>query len=260
MPAWRELTHAAFHHPIWYRARYGLFARRREEADFFATPELYDRTDPARVPAVFADFVGGVEGRGSFERACEIARRLRQGRRAGGALGRDAIGALRGIVEEERGVCSDYAQVFVGLCAAASIPCREWGVSLDGMRGGSGHSFCEVWHDEFARWVIVDPLLLLSWQRVEDGAPVGVVELTAGASVCAASLGEPDFATPVIELYYRDPKGVYFLLTNNDVFVGQTIERRLDRLPVPLRQGILAALGYHPRYVVLASGGRSTPM
>lgn len=55
--------------------------------------------------------------------------------------------------------CSDYTEAFLGLCAAAGIPAREWGITADRLRGPRGHSLVEIYARKTGKWQILDPFV-----------------------------------------------------------------------------------------------------
>ena len=73
--------------------------------------------------------------------------------------------------------CSDYMRAFVGLCAAAGIPAREWGITADDLKGSNGHSLVEIWNQQAGQWQIVDPFVG-GWPSKADrpGTGIGIVE------------------------------------------------------------------------------------
>ena len=73
--------------------------------------------------------------------------------------------------------CSDYMRAFVGLCAAAGIPAREWGITADDLKGSNGHSLVEIWNRQAGQWQIVDPFVG-GWPSKADrpGKGIGIVE------------------------------------------------------------------------------------
>jgi hypothetical protein len=60
----------------------------------------------------------------------------------------------RAIVEEGRGYCSDYIDVFVALAHAVGIPVRSWAFSFDGF-GGRTHSGRDL-RSALGQWIMLD--------------------------------------------------------------------------------------------------------
>lgn len=77
------------------------------------------------------------------------------GKRNGSAIQSDLSRSYKLIVEEGRGYCGDYADVFTALAGAAGLHTRSWAFSFDGF-GGRGHIFNEVWDGTRQRWVALD--------------------------------------------------------------------------------------------------------
>jgi len=64
------------------------------------------------------------------------------------------------VLELRRGVCQDFAHVFLGACRASRIPCRYvsgylYDVALEGGHAAS-HAWVDVWTDEQG-WISLDP-------------------------------------------------------------------------------------------------------
>ena len=65
----------------------------------------------------------------------------------------------RGALDEGRGDCTDYADLFVALCRARSIPARvAKGIVTEFGEDTSKHSWAEAWLGPALGWVAFDPL------------------------------------------------------------------------------------------------------
>jgi transglutaminase-like putative cysteine protease len=56
-----------------------------------------------------------------------------------------------------RGVCQDFAHVFIGVCRALGLPARYVSGYLSHPGEIATHAWCQVWAGEVAGWVDVDP-------------------------------------------------------------------------------------------------------
>ncbi len=93
---------------------------------------------------------------GDWATAMAIAHHLLDGgKRRSEAIQADLSTTYRAIVDEGRGYCGDYADVFMALANAAGLHSRAWAFSFDGF-GGHGHIFNEVWDGQQGRWVALD--------------------------------------------------------------------------------------------------------
>ncbi|MBL4888757.1 MAG: transglutaminase domain-containing protein [Candidatus Lindowbacteria bacterium] len=70
------------------------------------------------------------------------------------------------------GLCSEYSVVFLQASQSQGFQPRI--VSLESSTG-SGHRVVEVWSKSFNKWIMMDPLFDLHYEK--DGVPLGVLEL-----------------------------------------------------------------------------------
>lgn len=93
---------------------------------------------------------------GDWDTALAIARHLLDGgKRHSEPIQAGLETTYRAIVNDGRGYCGDYADVFMALAHAAGLHSRAWAFSFDGF-GGHGHIFNEVWDGQRQRWVALD--------------------------------------------------------------------------------------------------------
>src|SRR5580765_6732411 len=111
------------------RLRYALIARIGSARIFGEWPRRRVFR-PRRVPPLFQRVVRRLDlaGADTLETAKRIAVYLSRGHPRGRCLSTHLTAALEAIRHHCGGCCSDYAQVFVGLCAAAGVAAREWGL------------------------------------------------------------------------------------------------------------------------------------
>lgn len=74
--------------------------------------------------------------------------------------------------------CSHYAYLYTVFAAAAGWVARILNVGADHAANSNPHMVCEVWNDEFQKWVVLDPLLV-AWfsHRRQPGVPLGFLEV-----------------------------------------------------------------------------------
>jgi hypothetical protein len=161
--------------------------------------------------------------------------------------------ALHAINRGRGGSCSDWAQVYGGLCAAAGIPVREWGLcdSFTAMR--VGHAFNEIFSAEYGKWVMVDPFV--SMYATLDGTPLGVTELVdyleagRGDDIEFHAIDETRRArvAELVALYFKKC-GHLFFLTHYNVFEQDRIVRAFGWLPTSLLHSLLLVAGRYQRF------------
>lgn len=97
----------------------------------------------------------------------------------------DAIHILKGIRDGSMkgGLCSEYSAVLMQACLALGFQARL--VSIES-RQGAGHRVVEVWSDDFDKWVVMDPLLDLHYER--GGIPLNALDLHA--ALVAGRMGD----------------------------------------------------------------------
>jgi hypothetical protein len=180
----------------------------------------------------------------------------------GGAIQRDSITALHGIVDHGTGYCADFAQVYSGLAHASSIAVREWGMSFDGF-GGNGHSFNEIYDEERQRWVFIDTYFSFYVQDKFTGEPLSVLEFrkkllskSERHSIKVVPINDKRFlfASEANALdYYAGGIGELFMIWGNNVFeydrstavaAADTFSRAIEQLA-----GIV--IGVHPEIRII---------
>lgn len=256
-----ELRYRLKRHPLLYQVRYALILRLGGK-EVFRPPGPVGRS---RVPKIFAERVRDVDAEeGSFAAARRIAYTLSSGHPRGPGMGVDSVRALLAIEAGGRGVCSDYTQVFLGLCAAAGVAAREWGICESFLGSGVGHTVTEVYDTETERWVCLDPFFSLYPASREDGRPLSVVELAELAA--AGETGgvrlvdiDPDGAAGDrrqrwIERYLQ-PGHHFFLLVGNDVFRQDRFLRLVGKVPIPVVHLLMLLSGSYPRFHLYAPSG-----
>jgi hypothetical protein len=257
------MTEAIRRFPL--RLRYALIAR-------IGSTELFDEW-PQRVrghrhlvPELYRSAIRQINlaGADTLEAAKRIARHLSWGHPRGRSLSTHLTAALGAIRRRCGGCCSDYAQVYVALCAAAGLAAREWGLcdSFTTMR--VGHCFNEVFSVEHRKWVMVDPFLTV--HATSGDTPLGVTEIVdkfaagRGDDVQFHLLDEAQraLAASLLPYYYVRPDNLYFLTGQYDVFEEDQVLRRFGWLPTSLLHSVLLLAGrYHRFWLYTNAANRS---
>lgn len=76
-------------------------------------------------------------------------------------------------------MCVHYTVAFVTFCVALGIPAR-CAIFTGGVNGPYGHFTAEVWAEEFAKWVLIDPNMDAIFMR--KGGPLSVSEVMLAGS------------------------------------------------------------------------------
>ncbi len=249
--------------PVFYRIRYALITELGGR-DFERRPAPRTETTRQDVPGAFSKIVSGLElaDDGSFDDIRKIAFDLSYGHRRGPGLGYESVTTLKRIYSEKAGVCSDYSQVFLGLCQAASITAREWGVCASFEGRGVGHTFAEVYLEQYGKWVFLDPLYSIYATHRGDSIPLAVtelVDLTTGgrADGIEIKIIEPDWPNQAKRHAYVDrylkADHIFFLLSNNEVFKQDRFLRWSRAVPPPILHPIMILTGNYQRFHVYAN-------
>jgi len=121
---------------------------------------------------------------------------------------KDALDILHEVAKGEQFCCGHYTQVFVACATALGWPARPVGISIadpgfrrDHHRCNVGHSVPEIWSNELAKWIVLDPDLNLHYER--EGTPLSALEvhdawLSRGADSVTVVQEQPEFV-PVNE-------------------------------------------------------------
>lgn len=244
-----------------YQLRFLLIAR-IGPPQVFETENVNEWCETRQVPEAYRQVVARLQldGLSDFEKARRIAYDLSYGHSRGSGLGYDSVSALHHIYHLGEGLCSDYAQVFIGLCLAANLKAREWGLCNDFVDLKIGHSYCEVWCQELREWVFVDPSRSLYAIDTLDESLLSVrrmVDLSTSGKETRILLKQIDASRtlPTGRIHgriFHNGENVFFLLSRNAIF-------RQDRImswrfcPLVIRHGLLYLLGEYYRYEIYAN-------
>ena len=248
-------------HPLLYRLRFALITS-MEDKEIFNRKDLWPDHATPNIPAVFIKKVHSLKLDKSdhFESAKAIAFDLSRGHKRGHGIGRDSSTALDLIYTGRAGVCSDYSQVFLGLCYAAGILAREWGVTEDLVvkHDTLGHSFNEVYSPCLGKWVFIDPSRSIYATNRATGAPLGATELidftTSGTDsqvlfhyIDRAREGKESCPNNDVYLNFNN---IFFLITNNNIFEQDRFLSWADFFPLPLLHAIMILCGKYQRFII----------
>lgn len=88
----------------------------------------------------------------------------------------NALAILQAAAAGERFRCVEYAVVLANCLTALGYPARVVGLQREGLAFGlgKGHVVAEVWCNEFAKWIVLDPQNNALWQA--SGRPLGAAE------------------------------------------------------------------------------------
>ena len=248
-------------HPSSYRIRYALITRLGGD-EFSAPPATSSGgSSTADIPPAFQEAVSrlDLDADPDFADARKLAFDLSRGHRRGPGLGTTSTSALRKIYSGARaGVCSDYTQVFLGLCRAAGVAVREWGMCASFSRSILGHSFAEVYSRKHAKWIFLDPMFSIYAVDAARG-PLSVAEIVdligAGSrdSIETRVIDADGYPGERRRTYfdrYFNSDHAFFLLSNNDVFRQDRFLRWIHVVPLPLLHFLMILAGSYQRFHV----------
>ncbi len=249
-------------HPFLYRTRFALITDVASSKESFDCPSILPRHIASCVPSTFSKKIRSLklDPTDSFESAKEIAFDLSNGHKRGKGLGRDSPTVLDLIYNGDAGVCSDYSQVYLGLCTAAGIPAREWGVTEDLLpeKHTLGHAFNEIYSNRLRKWIFIDAYRSLYATDKTTGLPLSVTEIidfTTAAVDYRIKFHYIDSSQRGLESYpheciYLNPRNVYFLLINNRIFEQDKFLARTSFLPLPASHILMFLAGKYQKYMI----------
>jgi len=215
----KRLRYLLTRHPLFYRVRFAWRARLGSK-EIFRDECSNDHCRENEIPADFRRVVSRLRsgGGGTFEKAKKIAFDLSHGHRAGRGLSCDSVKALRVIYDGGGGICSDYSQVYLGLCIAAGIRAREWGVCDDLRTPSLGHTCNEVYSTEHDKWVFIDTFNSIYAEDRMEHLPLSVTEVVDSITalrprqiefqhIDAERIGQA--VVPLTDLYLQ-PSNIFF--------------------------------------------------
>jgi len=238
------------------RLRYALIARIGSARMFGAWPRRRILR-PRPIPDLLRRTIRRLDlaDIGTFEAAKRIARYLSRGHPRGKCVSTHLAGALEAIRRHRGGCCSDFAQVYVGLCVAAGVSVREWGLCDGFTTMRIGHCFNEVFSTEHGKWALVDPFLSV-YATSGGSEPLSVTEMVD--TVAAGRGDDVEFhwideaqrtkAARMASQYYLDADNLFFLTGHYNVFEEDRLLRAVSWLPTSVLHSLLMLLGRYHRF------------
>jgi len=148
-------------HPFLYTTRFRLLSKNSnvDKIESISYNSWNPKTD---IPDYFYEindiiFASG-KPNSDFELIKHLTTWLCLNARVGSGLSEPSDKALKSMLYGSGGVCSDLAQVFNNFCVINDILVREWGTTSAPFNPeNGGHSFNEVYVNEFEQWILIDP-------------------------------------------------------------------------------------------------------
>ncbi len=168
------------------------------------------------------------------------------------------VKAYVGIVQQGRGYCADFTQVFNGLGYATDVFVREWGMSF-GNFSGEGHAFNEVYLPQSRTWAFIDPLNSFYVFSQKLQRPLSVLEffgeLDEGPRRLQLIGLNRDFTDSKQQMidYYRQGTDTLFMWQSNSVFSydEHPVMALLTYLPRSIEQLLALVMGIHPKLLIV---------
>lgn len=176
----KKLLWAIKRHPFLYLTRFKLLSRNSsiEEIETYN----YNNVNPkSEIPKYFLEINDLIFENGKPEKDSEIVKKigvwLKKNINGGPGLSVPSEQALKIMLNEKGGVCSDRAQIFNSFCVLNDIQVREWGSTRGPYnKAYGGHSFNEVFCSDLNKWVLIDISYCIMFY-FENDIPLSVVEL-----------------------------------------------------------------------------------
>lgn len=119
-----------------------------------ASFRLETRSAPANIRRGVETALQGAPA-SDWARALRLTEHLVRGARRGGAIQAELGTNYDRIVNEGRGYCADFTEVFLAMAHEAGIASRQWAFAFDGF-GGHGHVLVEIFDRADGRWKMID--------------------------------------------------------------------------------------------------------
>lgn len=234
------------HEPNLHRIRAALIYK-RVALEALADPQAGKITAENRAPAAIraltlAAGAQGLNTDGNFQKALRLAQLLiyRNYPLLSDAKTGPAV-KLNQIRSGSTAFCSDYTEAFVGLCAAAGIPAREWGITADELKGPRGHSLVEIYDRPSGTWWILDPFVGGWPSRIErSNTGIGIYDYLreAKGNIAWHAISDADLRWKPVKEVYNAAQVSLFLIAGQRIF-----EPIAGPFPEPVRQSIKIVTG-----------------
>ncbi|WP_299226393.1 hypothetical protein [uncultured Psychroserpens sp.] len=163
--------------------------------------------------------------------------------------------ALKQMLNNDGGVCSDLVQIFNNFCVINNLRVKEWGIThYPFNKKFGGHSFNEVYISELNKWVMVDISHCIVFKNDKDIylSVLEWFELNAKdnnrLSYDCFLKGMP-IKVNLLDLLYKDPATIPFVILN---YKNSLYDKYLDRyrgyLPVFVIHFLIYLKGKSYRY------------
>lgn len=215
---------------------------------------------PTFTAAARAAVAGGAKG--DWNKALALAGALTRNARDLGPIQSDLVTTYRAIVEEGRGYCADFVDVYLALAHAAGMTARQWGFSFDGF-GGHGHAVVEIFDRQRGRWLLLDVYNNVHAVDAASGEPLSALEFRdfvqgrRGAAIIRPNgPGRPGFPIErkLLDYYSKGANEWYLWWGNNVVtYDAHPAVRAAGSVSRALEQLAAIAAGVHPRIKVLGT-------
>ncbi len=170
-------------HPILYYVRFLLLSRNlgKENLDEVG---IYNRTNDVKdVPKIFFDInsqLGITNADNTLEKARKIANFLQVNSASGPAISLSSGRTLETILQGKGGVCNDFSMIFNVFCLINNIPSKEWNCVEKFYKVDYGHTFNEIYCEDYKKWVAIDIGKMLYFVDKDDKTPLSALELFTG--------------------------------------------------------------------------------
>jgi hypothetical protein len=141
---------------------------------------------------------------------------------------------LYDIVYEGKGCCSDYTEVYIGLCLAEGVPVREWGITPDELKGYGGHSTIEIFDNKKGAWGVIDPFVS-AWPalKAHPCQSIGLLEYLSMPrdNIVWHPIVQEYYRTDLIKKFYEKKSLSIFIISGQDIFAPVSVT-----IPLPISQ------------------------
>lgn len=241
-------------HPLLYKIRFRLVSKKasKKTIENFCYNDINEKDT---IPKLFFEinnliFSDGSKELTDFEKAKKISIWLRNNIKGGPGLGKSSTTALIKMMNGEGGVCSDFSQVFSNFCVINDIKVKEWGLkslSRDSRISG-GHSFNEVFCNEFQKWIMIDAAKSIFLYHSNKNFPLSTLEYiqlkAENKEIFIASIvtNEPILDANSNQIYLHS-NSYPFVITNYDNRMYDYLFDKLDFFLESILHGILILIG-----------------
>jgi hypothetical protein len=250
-------------HPLLYKIRFRLVSK-KSSVDTIENFCYNDINKKSKIDPLFFKinnliFENPNEELSDFEKAKKIVVWLKSNIKGGPGLGKSSVCALQKMIDGKGGVCSDFSQIYNNFCVINNIKVKEWGMRnlSENPNVSGGHSFNEVYCQEFQKWIIIDPGKSILFYQANSDIPLSTLEYIhlkkEKKEILISSIVENEsLNTQNLNAIFLDSESQLFVITN---YNNKTIDVFLDKLnflPESIIHGILilAGKGYNYEFPI----------